>query len=398
MVENIIPFPDSQKIEAEACAWVLKFEGTASPKVEDIEAFRAWMNQSAEHKRVLLHFAALWDDMGILSELMLAVPDGPKKSWLANFRAFGLTSIRKKIKKLMSNFTPVVAGLVVLTGVIALSVMLFVQQNSLQSSIGEPLSLATDVGQTLERRLPDGSTVWLNTNSLVQISLKPHIRSVTVLKGEAHFQVAKDRARPFEVLSGDRLVRAVGTAFSVRRFEHDVKVVVTEGKVELAAVKKVEPVLTKSANSTLNVDKSGVSEKPVLNTLGSLDRSPPVIEEKVLGFLSAGESTLLAEQDRQAQIKVEHHPENELNRNLAWRKGLLIFAGETLQTVVDEVGRYTTMKIDISDDVIADIRIGGQFHVGETDILFDVLERGFGLKVSRIDDTHAIIGRATTVD
>ena len=66
--------------------------------------------------------------------------------------------------------------------------------------------------------------------------------------------------------------------------------------------------------------------------------------------------------------------------------------------VVKEVERYTHLRIDISEKVLGDIRIGGQFHLGETEALFDVLERGFGLKVSRIDDSHVVIQGSTALD
>src|SRR3546814_17114732 len=54
---------------------------------------------------------------------------------------------------------------------------------------------------------------------------------IALKSGEAWFQVAKDRARPFVVEIGDVRVRAVGTAFSVRREAHGVDVQGTEGVV-----------------------------------------------------------------------------------------------------------------------------------------------------------------------
>ena len=58
-------------------------------------------------------------------------------------------------------------------------------------------------------------------------------RNVRIDKGEAWFQVAKDKKRPFVVAAGDVRVRAVGTAFSVRRLEEGADVQVTEGVVEV---------------------------------------------------------------------------------------------------------------------------------------------------------------------
>ena len=61
-------------------------------------------------------------------------------------------------------------------------------------------------------------------------------REIYLRKGEAHFQVAHDRSRPFLVHAGDAVVRAVGTAFEVRVLtDQHVDVVVNEGRVEVQA-------------------------------------------------------------------------------------------------------------------------------------------------------------------
>ena len=56
--------------------------------------------------------------------------------------------------------------------------------------------------------------------------------------------------------------------------------------------------------------------------------------------------------------------------------------------VIKEVSRYAPVTIELLDPELADIRIGGQFQVGQTDALFDILELGFGLKVSRLNEYH----------
>ena len=73
---------------------------------------------------------------------------------------------------------------------------------------------------------------------------------------------------------------------------------------------------------------------------------------------------------------------------MSWIEGKLIFEGESLEEVIDEVSRYTALQIDVLDPDLKKIRIGGQFQIGETDALFDALENGFGLKVSRLSDRH----------
>ena len=79
--------------------------------------------------------------------------------------------------------------------------------------------------------LNDGSVVTLNTSSAIEVSLVKSHRTVTLLSGEALFQVAHDTLRPFEVKTGDTTIRAVGTQFDVDSRTAGTTVTVVEGKV-----------------------------------------------------------------------------------------------------------------------------------------------------------------------
>ena len=79
-------------------------------------------------------------------------------------------------------------------------------------------------------------------------------------------------------------------------------------------------------------------------------------------------------------------PTQELERKLAWRTGYLVFAGDPLSQVIDEISRYTPISIQMANPEMADIRVGGRFKVGELDAMLEVLETSFGLQVSYLDD------------
>ncbi len=82
--------------------------------------------------------------------------------------------------------------------------------------------------------LADGSVAELNASSEIKVNYTPADRRVQLVRGEAHFTVAKNKERPFWVQAGTVKVRAVGTAFDVRITEREIDVLVTEGKVTLA--------------------------------------------------------------------------------------------------------------------------------------------------------------------
>ena len=100
-------------------------------------------------------------------------------------------------------------------------------------------------------------------------------------------------------------------------------------------------------------------------------------------------------------IRINHHikpiqtlRQDQVARKLSWRDGMLVFSGESLEQVVEEVSRYTTQSIVITDASIRDIRIGGYFKAGETQAMFDAFETSFGVQVSRIDSGLVHLSRA----
>jgi transmembrane sensor len=94
--------------------------------------------------------------------------------------------------------------------------------------------VAAAPGKVVKQLLPDGSTVWLNDNSIVVYysNFSAH-RNIELQQGEAFFEVKKDAAHPFTVQSKGISTTVKGTSFSVKMVDRtgDVKVSVVTGKV-----------------------------------------------------------------------------------------------------------------------------------------------------------------------
>lgn len=90
--------------------------------------------------------------------------------------------------------------------------------------------------------LPDKTIVYLNAASSIRFPTRfeGNERKVTVT-GEAYFEVAKDKAKPFRVQTDDMLIEAVGTAFNVNAYadESYQATTLTEGKVKILANDKI---------------------------------------------------------------------------------------------------------------------------------------------------------------
>lgn len=77
--------------------------------------------------------------------------------------------------------------------------------------------------------LPDSTRVWVNADSKLRypVRFEGNSREVDLLAGEAYFEVAKDKEKPFLVRTSRGTVRVLGTEFNVRDYRNEAKVVTT---------------------------------------------------------------------------------------------------------------------------------------------------------------------------
>ena len=132
--------------------------------------------------------------------------------------------------------------------------------------------LATAEGEIRELVLPDSSRVWLNGNSVLEYpeQFGQDNRRLR-LSGEAYFEVAKDRHRPFRVSSRDMEVLVLGTKFNFRstHTENTVEVSLLEGEVKATGTHE-EGAITLSPGQKVELDK-GTGKMKVKDTNALLD-------------------------------------------------------------------------------------------------------------------------------
>lgn len=91
----------------------------------------------------------------------------------------------------------------------------------------------TGVAELRDVTLPDGSVVHLDAGSAIAVDYEGAGRRITLLAGQAFFQVTRDAERPFSVLADEVSVVVTGTAFSVRKTTRTIDVAVQSGTVEV---------------------------------------------------------------------------------------------------------------------------------------------------------------------
>ncbi len=121
---------------------------------------------------------------------------------------------------------------------------------------GDKVAIKTKKGQEFKMELPDGTTVWLNADSKLEIAPGYNIQDRSVfLTGEAYFKVAKNKAKPFIVHVGNTSIEALGTAFNVKLYANDSQLLTTqldEGKIRVSNAGRQE-ILLPGQSIQLNV-------------------------------------------------------------------------------------------------------------------------------------------------
>ncbi|MBY8821907.1 FecR family protein [Sphingomonas colocasiae] len=185
---------------------------------------------------------------------------------------------------------------------------------------------ATARGEKRLVKLADGSAVTLNTDSAIRIGYTADRRLVTLLRGQALFEVARNKARPFVVQAGDRQVTALGTIFQVRLDSDRMKVTLVEGKVVVDGLD------------------------------GAAGRQGAVIVPTVL---APGEElvAMLGAPQKLGRVDVD--------QQLRWRDGFVEFDDMPLDAAVREINRYSGRQLVIHDGATGKLRVSGVFRTGD---------------------------------
>jgi transmembrane sensor len=216
----------------------------------------------------------------------------------------------------------------------------------------------TDLGGFERVALSDGSTVHLNTNSVIRVLMSKDRRQIVLDRGEALFKVAHDASRPFDVQAGGTTVRAVGTEFSVRVLEK-------------------EESNTGQQNVEVFVKEGRVAIDP---TAHALEQSK-ALDVPSVPTLLAGESVTVSAK----RLYVAKVADTDVSRKLSWVEGRLWFERQRLADVVAEFNRYNRRQMVITDPAIADLRIGGGFEATDPESFTAALERTLPIHVDRSD-------------
>ena len=201
------------------------------------------------------------------------------------------------------------------------------------------LHFETRHGEQISRRLADGSVLHLNTDSAISIRYGKNERRVTLITGQAEFEVAHELDRAFRVIAGSAEVVDLGTKFDVR-LEHDSTVVtVVEGQVEIG-ISNSNP--SRAPRFVLSADQQ------ISVTNGVLPAAPSGVD---------GQSAT------------------------SWLRRQIVFDHEPLERVAAEFNRYSQKPIEITTPALRNLQITGVFATDDTDAFVAFLRSLKGVRV-----------------
>ncbi|TXH20637.1 MAG: histidine kinase [Gammaproteobacteria bacterium] len=343
------------EIECEASRWLARRESDAWNPVDEVRLAN-WLDASIAHRVAFLRLQEAWHEAARLRALGAGIPSGEvpaRGTWHEADRNGGMRpdappgppdlrnvriNYRRQSDKRRFGWNQRVASALALAG-IAIAGILGWQPEEARREI-----LATGLGQVESVTLADGTLVTLSSDSRVEVVLERRLRRVHLIRGEAIFEVAHDSERPFVVAADDARVTAIGTRFSVRHAESDLRVIVTEGRVRLEQ-----------------------------QHIGAGATAP-------VALLSAGNVAFAGDEG----VRIESLHAEEAERLLEWRSGYLGFDDLPLAEAVAEFNRFNPRKLELADAEVAQLRVGGNFRWNNVEGFVNLLERGFPVRAERL--------------
>jgi len=270
-----------------------------------------WLSRDAAHAVALARANRAWDSFG----------DAENDEIMAAMREHALAApARKRPVWLGAMVAAAAVLLLVIGGLLGSSVFrgTFVPQGRPGSSV----EYASLPGQVKEVKLPDGSHMTLDADSLVRARFEPSVRSLQLVRGRAFFDVKHDARRPFSVAAASRRIVDVGTRFDVGVMNGVLHVTLEQGRLSVESLTPgVEPTRLHAGQEF--AETGGVA---TVRTVGA--------DQGAVG---------------------------------GWRQGLINLDDTPLSEAVVEVNRYSRQQIVIRDARIGRMTVSGQFRAGDAE-------------------------------
>ncbi|MBR8535808.1 FecR domain-containing protein [Carboxylicivirga sediminis] len=202
--------------------------------------------------------------------------------------------------------------------------------------------------------LPDGTQVWLNSDSELKFNVPFTGKERRVqLRGEAYFDVAHNANKPFIVESSGQSVEVLGTEFNISAYPEDLNIITTlvEGKVLVEQL---------------------------------LDGQTAMHE-----YLEPNQQTVL---NKETKNIFKHDVETYLYTS--WKEGRFKFDNEPLESFLTKVARWYDVDVFITDDSVKDIRFTGDLpRYKDMNNILNIIEAEMSVHIEIEDNKTIYVSR-----
>lgn len=318
------PAGSVSSIDEEAARWLVRLtSGEATD--EERAAFAHWRDASVEHQAALCRLRGLWVGLGALLPAPATVsvpplaPPPPPPPLSSSLHPLSIRAVRRRRVRLWA-----MAASLLLVGAMAFQVLSPWRYDQV-----------TGTGEQREVQLAEGSTMVLDADTKLNARLRPAQREVTLVSGQAYFDVSADAARPFVVRAGASEVRVLGTRFAVRHVGDGIQVSVVEGRVQ---VRRGESMVQLEAGQGVSVKGAHIAD--VVNI--------------------------------------------DATRELAWREGRLIVENLTFGEIVRRLAPYHPGVLMVANPQLENRRFNAVIELQRIDDWLTGLEQAAAVHVTRL--------------
>jgi transmembrane sensor len=206
--------------------------------------------------------------------------------------------------------------------------------------------VSTRNGSRTKIQLPDGSAVWLNSDSKLTYDNEHFggsIREVSLI-GEAYFDVVKNPAKPFIIHTAKMDIKVLGTAFNVKCYpgEKNTETSLIRGSIEVTLKDRQEKIFLKP-NEKLIISNDEV--KPAEKAAKAVQKLSNIKQEPI--------------------IELNHltlYPKDNSIVETAWVENRLVFNDEALEDIAVKMERWYGVTIEINNEKLKKVQIAGSFE------------------------------------
>lgn len=336
---NSAPGREEAAVLDTAWQWILRLR---QPDVseQDVSEWMSWYEADPAHQQAFDHMQALDQDLPRVAQGPAALPAA---LWLgdpaAPSSAAPAPSSRPGVRR--RSWMALAAGVATL----GIAMTLWLRAGHLPVLPDSSTAVVTAPG-IRESFLADGSNVKIAAKTEISVEMTERQRTVVLQQGAAYFTVAHNAQRPFIVKAGRFDVRAVGTAFNVRRAGHRTVVTVAQGTVDVYPAGSGGGVRAKAGTEVAWADQGA---SPVVTSIDP------------------------------AQA-------------LAWTRGSLDYASEPLDSVVADLNRYSTRQIVIRDPAVGELLVWGTVRTDSVEQWVEALPGMFPVTLVTDAQGNLILG------